>query len=304
MLGIARIAEKGLLAAASITAAIAFLGVLAFDANVMFGLLITPVTIMLSSAVLAFVLLRHQQQAAITVALVAGGLVVLAALLTQQFAVQILIYTALCWLGSLTIASVLRQTVSLKWAVLASVPMTVFIGLCATAFKAQIVSFFQASWNESIARFSDAERQALDAQNLELMQRMPELLAESVGSWAFFIVLSSIFVGRYWQAQLFNAGGFQQEFHSLRLGKEAVFACVLALGLSLVFSIQLFAMISSALIFVFFIQGLSVLHCLTKQRGLSRNWLVGMYVILWLPPTMLLLSMLGMVENFFRLRKQ
>lgn len=303
MLGIARIAENGLLAASFITAAIAFLGVLAFDTNVMFGLLLSPVCIMLSSAVLAFVLLRHQEQAALTAAMIAGGLVVLAALITQQYAVQILVYTGLCWMGSLVVAGVLRLTVSLKLAVLATVPVTVFVGLFGLAFKAQIIHFFQASWLESIAKFSEAELQALDSKNLELMQKMPELLAESIGSWAFFIVLSSVFVSRYWQAQLFNPGGFQKEFHSLRLGKEAVIACVAALGLSLVFSSSFFAVISSALIFVFFIQGLSVLHCLTKQRGLSRSWLTGLYVILWLPPTMLLLSILGMVENFFHLRK-
>lgn len=303
MLGIARIAEKGQIAAATIAAAIAFLGVLAFDMSVMFGLLLAPVTIMLSSAILVFVLLRHQEQAAMTVALIAAGMVALAAMVTQQYSVQVLGFTAMCWLGALIVASVLRQTVSLRFAVLATVPVTVFGGLAASTFKAQIVHFFQASWLDSLAKFSEAELEALDSKNLDLMRKMPELLAESVGSWAFFIVLCSIFVGRYWQAQLFNAGGFQQEFHSLRLGKEAVIAFVIAIGLSLVFSLSLFATISSALMFVFFIQGLSVLHCLTKQRGLSRSWLTGMYVILWLPPTMLLLSLLGMVDNFFRVRK-
>ena len=304
MLGIARIAEKGLLPAAAITAAIALLGVMAFDMSVMFGLLLTPVTIMLSSAVLAFVLLRHQEQAAMTTACAAAVAVVLLAVVTQQYSAPILLFTALCWLGALGVASVLRQTVSLKAAVLTTIPVTVLVALIGISYKAEIVHFWQSALLESMANFSKEELQRLGPEKLDLMNNaMPQLLAESVASWAFFIVICGVFIARYWQAQLFNAGGFQQEFHSLRLGKEAVIAFAIVIALSLVFSVSLFAVIASALMFVFFIQGLSLLHCITKQRGMSRSWLTGMYVILWLPPTMLLLSVLGMADNFFRLRK-
>jgi len=270
LLGIARIAENGLIAAAAIAAAIAFLGIITFDMSVLIGLLLTPVAIMLSSAALAFVLLRHQEQAAITTALISAVLVVAAALVSQLYSTQILIFTVICWLGSLVVASVLRQTVSLKLAVLATVPVTVVVGLFGLMFKGQITHFFQSMWLKSLEKFSETELQRLDPQR---------------------------------QAQLFNTGGFQQEFHSLRLGKEAVIAFAISIGLSVVFSLSLFAIIASALTFVFFIQGLSVLHCITKQRGLSRNWLIGMYAILWLPLTMILLSILGMADNFFRLRK-
>lgn len=304
MLGIARIAENGLLAAAAITAAIAFLGVLTFDANVMLGLLFTPVTIMLSASALVFVLLRHQERSAMTAAMVAAGAVIVVAMLTQQYGTPVVLFTLVCWLGAMVVGSVLRQTVSLKLAVLATVPVTVVIGLLANVYKPEIIHFWQTTMVQSVANFSDAEMQSLGPDKLDLLQnRMPMLLSDATGSWAFFIVLCSVFIARYWQAQLFNAGGFQKEFHSLRLGKEAVFAFAIVTGLSLLFSGSLFAVIASALIFVFFIQGLSVLHCLTRQRGLSRSWLTGLYVILWLPPTMLLLSILGMADNFVRLRK-
>jgi len=304
LLGIARIAENGLLPAAAITAAIAFLGVLAFDMSVMLGLLLTPVTMMLSAAVLAFVLLRHMEQAAATTALIAAVAVGVAALVTQQFSIQILVFTLLCWASAMIVASVLRQTISLKIAVLVVAPLTVVIGLFGSAFKANIMHFWQSALMKSLANFSDAELARLGPEKMDLMRhRMPELLTESVGSWVFFIVLCAVFIGRYWQAQLFNAGGFQQEFHSLRFGKETVIAFAVATALSIAFSSTVFAVIASALMFVFFIQGLSVLHSVVKQRGLSRSWLTGMYIILWLPPTMLLLSLLGMVDNFFRLRQ-
>ncbi len=304
MLGLARIAEVGLFAAAAISAAIVYLGVLIFDMSVVFGLLVTPVAIMLSAAVLAFVMLRHQERAAVSAMLIAAVFVFAASLMLQHNTPPVLIFVALCWIATLIVASVLRNLVSLKMAVLAVVPVTVLIGLLASVFKAELVHFWQVLVAEALSVLSAAELENLGDKNLVVIRDvMPVMLAESAISWALFIVTCGVFIARYWQAQLFNAGGFQKEFHSLQLGREAVIVFVAAFGLAQVFSWSLFTLITSAMMFVFFIQGLSVLHCLTRQRGLSKNWLAGMYAILWLPPTMFVLSVLGIADNLFRIRK-
>lgn len=307
MLGIARLTEKGLLPSAGITAAIAFLGVTTFDMNVMLGLFLTFVTTMLSAAVLAFVLLRHQEQAALTTALSAAVMVGLAALVAQQGSMRVLLFMAMCWLSALFVSYVLRQWVSLKAAVLATALITVLVGTGASIYKAQIMHFWHVEFAQMMEKFTAAELAQLEPEQLEFMEasfsRMPELLADSAANWIFIIILCSVFIARYWQAQLFNAGGFQQEFHSLKLGKEAVLAFAIATALSLMFSVAFFAIIASALVVGFFIQGLSVLHCITKQRGMSRSWLTGTYVLLLFPITVLLLSGLGMADNFFRLRE-
>lgn len=304
MLGIARIAEAGLLSAAGITAAIAFLGIMAIDISVVFGLLVTPFALMLSAAVLAFVVLRHGEQPAITTMLVAGGIVLVASVVVLDDVKLALVFTALCWLSTVLVASVLRNTVNLKLAVLCTVPLVVFAGVVARVFKAEIVHYWQYSLRKSLAGLSEPELAQLGTEKLSLMQDvMPVLLTESVSSWTFFIVLCGVFIARFWQAQLFNQGGFQKEFHSLRLGKEAVGVFAGAFILTQLLTGSFWASIASAMMFAFFIQGLSVLHCLTKQRGLNKGWLTGMYVILWLPPTMFALSVLGIADNFFRIRK-
>lgn len=304
MLGLARVAEAGLFAAAVVSAAIVYLGVLIFDMSMVFGLLVTPVAIMLSAAVLAFVMLRHQERAAVSAMLIAAVFVFAASLMLQNNIPPVLIFVALCWIATLIVASVLRNLVSLKMAVLAVVPVTVLIGLLASVFKAELVHFWQVLVAEALAVLSAAELENLGDKNLVVIRDvMPVMLAESAISWALFIVTCGVFIARYWQAQLFNAGGFQKEFHSLQLGREAVIVFVVAFGLAQVVSWSLFTLITSAMMFVFFIQGLSVLHCLTRQRGLSKSWLTGMYAILWLPPTMFVLSVLGIADNLFRIRK-
>jgi len=304
MLGIARIAEMGLIAAAAITAAIALLGILAFDISVIFGLLITPITLMLSAGVLAFVVLRHREQPAMTTAAIALVITIAVSVVLVKDVKLILVFTVICWLSALLVASVLRGTVSLKIAVLSTVPLAIIVGLIAQIYKAEIVHYWQYSLRKSLSSLSEAELEQLGDERLTLMlDLMPKLLAESVTSWAFFIVLCGVFIARFWQAQLFNQGGFQKEFHSLRLGKEAVAVFAVAFVLAQLFTGAFWASIASALMFVFFIQGLSVVHCLTRQRGLSTGWLTGMYAILWLPPTMFALSVLGIADNFFQIRK-
>jgi len=304
VLGLARIAELGLFAAAAITAAVVFLGVVVFEMNMVIGMSVTTIAIMLSGAVLAFVLLRHQEKAAASALLLAAAFVVAISLLMQQYTAIVLIFIALCWLATLVVASVLLNTVSLKKAMLAAVPVAVLIGVVANFFNAELLLLWQKLLVETFSVFSAEEMAKIGDEKLDVINELvPEVLTKSITRWALMIVICAVFIARYWQAQLFNNGGFQKEFHSLRLGREAVIVFVAAFGLAQVFSGPFFEFVASAMLFVFFIQGLSVLHCLTKQRGLSKSWLTGMYAILWVPPTVLVLSVLGIADNLFRIRE-
>ncbi len=303
MLGIAQITERGLVASVLVIAAIAFLGVLAFDLSAFFALLASTVTAMFSAAALVFVLLRHQENAALTTAMAAGVLVVIASVLVTRSYMPVLLCTGFVWLSALLVAAVLRATVSLKLAVLCVVPVTVVAGVLTTMYKPEITHFWQSEMSKALSTLSAAERQELSDQNFEQVR---EYFLIQVGSLlvtlTFYAVLGALFIARHWQAQLFNVGGFQQEFHTLRMGKEAVLVFIAAIVLGQVFASSFFQSIAFALLMVFFVQGLSVLHCLTKQRGLSKGWLTGTYIMLMWPPTMVLLSVLGVFDNFFRLR--
>jgi len=245
---------------------------MSFDMSVVFGLLVTPITIMLSGAVLAFVLLRHREKAAVSTMLVAAAIVFAASMLLQQSSPPVLIFIALCWVAMLIVASVLLNTVSLKMAVLSVVPVAVLIGLVAGTFRDELVQFWQVLISKPLAALSDAELQNLGDNNLVVIRDvMPVMLAESAISWALFIIICGVFIARSWQAKLFNIGGFQKEFHSLRLGREAVIVFVVAFALAQVFSGSFFTLITSAMMFVFFIQGLSVLHCWSEQELVDRH---------------------------------
>jgi len=303
MIGLAKIAEQGLAQAVGIASALLFFAVIAFDTNLLFGLSLTPVAIFFGCAVLSFVLLRHKENAGITTAAIATGLVAVASLVTGQFSVQVLLFLVVCVIGTLLISAVLRQTVDLGLALLSAVPITMVIALAVRPYRAELVHFWHRQLVDTMGPVTEAEKAQIGAESFDnLMETMPQMLADSPPSWAIFIMLAGVLIARHWQAVLFNAGGFQREFHALKLGKTASYVCLAAVALSIVIPMYGFLMLASAMMFLFLIQGLSVLHCLAKQRGLSRGWLIGIYVLMPLPQTMMLLGALGLADNFIRIR--
>lgn len=324
MLGLARIAEKGMVSAAIITAALAFLGVISFDVSLMFGLTLTPISITFSCALIAFVVLRHQEQAAVSVMLIAGAIMLAVALLTGAMVWQVLVFIFLCWVGSAIIASVLSRTSLLNLALLTAVPITMFFAVIVWTQRKALVVFWRDAFVHSIGEISEADKAQLGAENVEKMfVTMPAMLAEAAANWPIIVIIAGLLIARYWQACLFNAGGFQREFHALKLGKQAAIVCAVLVAMSSVipamlvsdengieaaainvgFPAKMLLILASAMLFVFLLQGLSVLHSLAKQRGMNKGWLIGIYILMPLPPTMLLVGALGIADNFIRIRK-
>jgi uncharacterized protein YybS (DUF2232 family) len=142
-----------------------------------------------------------------------------------------------------------------------------------------------------------------EEQQEAFIDAMARMMTGALGVSVMSIALGALFLARSWQAGLFNPGGFQKEFHSLSLGRNAALICVLIIGLAIVVGGQVASAIAMVVIFGFFVQGLAVTHALVKQRGMHRYWLHGVYVLLLLPHTLLLLAALGLADNLFSLRR-
>src|SRR5471032_2651415 len=91
----------------------------------------------------------------------------------------------------------------------------------------------------------------------------------------------SLLVGRYWQALLYNPGGFGREFRAIRfpLGLAMLLLAFMLLGPN--FGSQL-AMLTPLCSVPLVFAGLALIHGLVAQKRLARFWLVGLYVTLLL----------------------
>ncbi|MCH2994031.1 hypothetical protein K3W78_14720, partial [Listeria monocytogenes] len=81
----------------------------------------------------------------------------------------------------------------------------------------------------------------------------------------------------YWQASLYNPGGFGREFRSLRLAPAV--AVILLLGAVVVPALEVQAAVLGPLCSVpLIIAGVALGHGLIAPKRLAGGWLVGLYL--------------------------
>lgn len=133
-----------------------------------------------------------------------------------------------------------------------------------------------------------------------------QVMTGFIGGLMGLTVLGCLFIARWWQAMLYNPGGFQSEFHQLRLGRG--FSLItLAAGILLLVSSSQSVPIATDLLVVmvmlFMIQGLAVSHYLVARAGANAGWLVALYVmVILLPQAALTLAIAGFTDNRFDFR--
>ncbi|SFW82504.1 MULTISPECIES: hypothetical protein [Pseudomonas] len=106
----------------------------------------------------------------------------------------------------------------------------------------------------------------------------PLMIISIASSLQIFSVLCLI-LGRYWQASLYNPGGFGREFRAIRFPKSVALSLLAVMCVAPFFGLHaliLLPLCSVALVFA----GLALIHGLVAQKRLATFWLVGMYVTL------------------------
>lgn len=178
-----------------------------------------PLLFWLSAAASALVLLRRGMQDAVTIVVWA----VLPALAWWYFAEP---RTLLVLLGTLSLAQLLRRTQSWVAVLLASVPLGLLFALV-----------LGEQFQESIARLAQELNTLMQQQMGEILQQWPEaerarmdslvvpVLTGLMAALLQLLSLLSLMLARYWQAALYNPGGFAGEFHALRLSPLPALAC-------------------------------------------------------------------------------
>lgn len=161
-----------------------------------------PLLFWLSAAASALVLLRRGMQDAVTIVVWA----VLPALAWWYFAEP---RTLLVLLGTLSLAQLLRRTQSWVAVLLASVPLGLLFALV-----------LGEQFQESIARLAQELNTLMQQQMGEILQQWPEaerarmdslvvpVLIGLMAALLQLLSLLSLMLARYWQAALYNPGGF------------------------------------------------------------------------------------------------
>lgn len=260
----------------------------------------------LSAGALTLVVLHLGKEAAFRIIAIAGLATVVLGWFLLGTPTVAFINILFLWLPTGLIAYSLRQTVSLAL----SIQILSLLGLGSVLVMYLMFPAMGETWSKAFLELlkpaieqsgAQIEQAHLDNLMYWFARAVPGLLAVVM----VFNVLMGLFIGRWWQAALFNPKGFSREFNELRLGK--VFASVTALLLIANAFIDNDWVLGSMLMMVALtlVQGTAVMHGVIDRKQLSRSWLFGFYVLLILiPQVTVILAIVGLLDAWVDIRKQ
>lgn len=299
MRGLGAYIMRGPLQAMLVTAALALVSLVP----------ILGVVSMLSGAALALVTLRHGARQGITVLLGAGAIT--GVFMYFVFGAMALGFVfLLLWLPLLLLALVLRSSAS--WSIV--IDAATALGLAGIVvfylLTGDPVQFWQNVLSQMVELMS---AQGGGMEGMETIQnQLPMFSRWLTGMLAGALVMGqilSLMVGRWWQALLYNPGGFRQEFLELRQSRLAAMVLLAILVLSLPDLGGVSDMAGDMMIVmvtVYSIVGLALVHALVDRTGRHVGWLVALYLFLFIlpPQAMLLLASAGFADSWVNFRKR
>ncbi|WP_095127388.1 hypothetical protein [Pseudomonas sp. Irchel s3h14] len=207
-------------------------------------------------------------------------------------------------LGSWSLALVLRASESWNRVLLVSIAMgVVFSVVLGTVFGPQIEMLAQALIKVMPSLLGDVYQKLSVDEQAHFASLIAPVLTGLIAALLQIVSVLSLLVGRYWQALLYNPGGFGREFRAIRfplLPAMLLLACML-LGPNIGPQMAMLTPLCSVpLVFA----GLALIHGLVAQKRLARFWLVGLYVTLLLFMQLIypLLVVLAIVDSLIDFR--
>ena len=204
--------------------------------------------------------------------------------------------------GTMVLAVVLRNTVNLPIAILSSVGVGAVTGLALMAFAGGYLNEMVAYFSEFLASLE--QQLAQGGQAMELPRPDAAQIAGMLGAGTATMSVLCLLLARYWQAALYNPGGFGAEFKALYypVGVTSVLILAALALYSLGVQYRTWAMIC---IIPLTFAGLSLLHARAEMRGRGTGWLTVFYIA-WLlfDPVKLLVVLFAVADSWINFRQR
>ena len=262
----------------------------------------------ISGGIIALVTLRKGAGEGALVSLVAGAIMAALSMATMGHIVLAAAYLIVVWMPIWVLAQVLRKTVSMPLTLTVAGAMGVLGVLAIYAVLDDPVAWWRAILEQffsqalSQAQLPDGMMGTADA--LDAMSTMMTGLMAS----AFIVsLIFSLVLGRWWQATLYNPGGFKQEFLSLRLDKtSAVIAVVVMIAAFVADGFGNIATdLAAVILTIASIPGLALMHDWVANGGGNTIFLVILYVLLLfaMPQMTAALALSAIIDSWIDLRR-
>lgn len=190
--------------------------------------------------------------------------------------------TLMVLLGSWGLAAVLRASESWVRVLLVSVGLGLLYGVVLGAVFREPIEAMAGELQKLLPHvFGDVYQQMSVEERARLGALITPVLSGLIAALLQIVSVVCLILGRYWQALLYNPGGFGREFRSLRLPRAPMLVLLVCMLVGPNFGPQL-AMLTPLCSVPLMFAGLALIHGLVAAKRLTRFWLVGLYVTLLL----------------------
>ena len=268
-----------------------------FNALVVAGIAaFIPITFWISAALVGLVTLRRGQFEGLKI--LAGAYI--GAIAGAYFFGSLAMFTLVLWSSpfTLVLALVLRSTSNWVWVFLANLVLALLAAaLVNLVFAEQIASFSQTLASELQA----LEQQTIFDQvilNVVEGNALATMMVAGISDMSVYVLL----LARYWQASLYNPGGFRKEFHALRL--PPWFIGLLGVVGVLVSFWSVWAL--EPVFLPLFIAGIALVHGLVAKRDMGGPWLAAFYMglLLLLQILVPILLLIVIIDSWLDIRSR
>jgi len=135
----------------------------------------------------------------------------------------------------------------------------------------------------------------------EQLDSLRNVMTSFMGAVYMFLAIILLMLSRWMQAALYNPGGFQKEFHGLRVEQQVA---LLLVGLMMLANFEILIPQTWMLYLVLplMFSGLALVHAVVAARKLSSLWLAVLYALIVLPLIANMIVLLALLDSWYDFR--
>ena len=194
-------------------------------------------------------------------------------------------------LGIAGLAGLLRATESWEFTLLGSI----VIGLCVEIYLRLQPAVLDLIFLQMQPYF--------DANGIqgEQLDSLRNVMTSFMGAVYMLLAIVLLMLSRWMQAAVFNPGGFQKEFHGLRVEQKVALLLVGSMMLAN-FGILIPQSWMLYLVLPLMFSGLALVHAVVAAKKLSSLWLAVLYAIIVLPLITNIIVLLALLDSWYDFR--
>jgi len=266
--------------------------------------MILPPLSYISGAIVALVTMRRGIGEGGLIAVIATvALAVMSQVSTGNMVIA-MVFAMMVWLPVWILAVVLRQTVSLPLT-LAVATMLVMVAML--VFHVAVGDTVMW-WREVLDKiFAEALEQPGMADMSLMLENTPQFMTALMATAFFISMVASVCLARWWQAVLYNPGGFQEEFHAIRLDRTvAIIGGLVLIWAAVGANVGSIATDFALIVGVYAsVTGMALVHHWVATTNANKGWLILMYLLLAFiaPQILVILAIFGFADAWLDIRR-